>query len=53
MIKKLVGILIILQFVLGQHTEEGIPYSQIYGLENNTFLEIAFSYLEVVIQQSR
>ena len=35
MMKLLVIVLIIMQFALGQQTKEGIPYSQIHGLENN------------------
>ena len=33
--KQLIMILIIMQFTLGQQIQEGVPYSQIYGLENN------------------
>ena len=35
MIRLLVGILIVMQFVLGQQAQEGVPYSQIHGLVNN------------------
>ena len=35
MMKQLVGILILIQFVMGQQTQEGVPYSQIRALENN------------------
>tara|TARA_Y100000590_G_scaffold470664_2_gene667567 strand:- start:2204 stop:3715 length:1512 start_codon:yes stop_codon:yes gene_type:complete len=35
MIKHLLMILIIVQFSLGQQTQEGAPYSQIQSLENN------------------
>ena len=33
--KQFVMILMIMQFAMGQQTKEGIPYSQIHGLENN------------------
>ena len=33
--KYILGILIIMQFSLGQQTQEGVPYSQIRALANN------------------
>ena len=35
MIKQLAMIFIIMQFALGQQTQEAAPYSKIHGLENN------------------
>ena len=35
MIKQLLMVLILVQFTLGQQTQEGTPFSQIYGLNNN------------------